>query len=229
MRLRRDSAANRKASFENRKASSENRKVFSEESEGFFRRALGSYTHKFPIRGAASLTYLPRSRLDLPRSRLGLPRLRLSRNSGPATEGFPNRGINFKDAYRRLMVLEGKSLPSLRLVSVTYKESQSLSNSTSLQHQGRIQDFVKGGARYFTSAHSADQSMRSAEKIFRLHFPVVWMGCRGTFVVCTASSRCVRIDAAYAHRETSSSYRLSGHVPGQGRTSTIDSGGMPPT
>ena len=94
MRLRRDSAANRKAS-------SENRKVFSEESEGFFRRALGSYTRKFPKRGAASLTYLPRSRLDLPRSRLGLPRLRLSRNSGPASEGFSNLGINFKDAYRR--------------------------------------------------------------------------------------------------------------------------------
>jgi len=95
-----DSAANRKASFENQKASSENRKVFSEESEGFIRRALGSYTHKFLKRGAASPTYLPRSRLELPRSRLGLPRLRLSRNSGTATEGFSNRGINFKDAYR---------------------------------------------------------------------------------------------------------------------------------
>ena len=61
---------------------------------------LGLYTHKFPKRGAASLTYLPRSRLDLPRSRLGLPRLCLSRNSGPATKGFSNRGINFKDMYR---------------------------------------------------------------------------------------------------------------------------------
>jgi len=101
MRLRRNSAVNRKAS-------SENRKVFSEESEGFFRRALGSYTHKFPKRGAASLTYLPRSRLDLPRSRLGLPHLRLSRNSGPATEGFSNRGINFKDAYRKYV--QGKLL-----------------------------------------------------------------------------------------------------------------------
>ena len=100
MRLWCDSAANQKASSENRKASSENRKVFSEESEGFFRRALGSHTHKFPKRGAASFTYLPRSRLDLPHSHLGLPRLCLSRNSGPATEGFSNRGINFKDAYR---------------------------------------------------------------------------------------------------------------------------------
>ena len=93
--------------------------------------------------------------------------------------------------------------------------------------QGRIQEFVKGGARYFTEAHSADQSAQSLEKFIRLHFPVVRMGCRGTFVVCTASSRCARIDAAYACRETLSGYRLSGHVPGQGRTSTIDSGGMP--
>ena len=100
MHLRRNSTANWKASSENRKASSENRKVFSEESEGFFRRVLGLYTHKFPKRGAASLMYLPRSRLDLPRLRLGFPRLRLSRNSGPAMEGFSNRGINFKDAYR---------------------------------------------------------------------------------------------------------------------------------
>ena len=91
MRLRRDSAANRKAS-------SENRKVFSEESEGFFRRALGSYTHKFPKRHAASLTYLLRSHL-------GLPRLRLSWNSGSATEGFSNCVINFKDAYRTVHLL----------------------------------------------------------------------------------------------------------------------------
>ena len=97
MRLQRDSAANQKAS-------SENRKVFSEELEGFFQRALGSYTHKFPKCGAALLAYLPRSRLDLPRSRLGLPRSHLSRNSGPAMEGFSNRGINFKDAYRMFSI-----------------------------------------------------------------------------------------------------------------------------
>ena len=77
--------------------------VFSKELEGFFRRALGLYTCKFPKRGAASLMYLPRSHLDLPCSRLGLPRLRLSRNSSPVTEGFSNRGINFKDAYRKLL------------------------------------------------------------------------------------------------------------------------------
>jgi len=87
------STTNRKASSANQKVSSENQKVFFEEAEGFFQRALGSYTHKFPKRGAASLTYLLRSRL-------GLLHLRLSQNSGPATEGFSNHSINFKDAYR---------------------------------------------------------------------------------------------------------------------------------
>ena len=43
---------------------------------------------------------------------------------------------------------------------------------------------------------SADQSARSAEKFFRLHFSVIRMGSRGTFVPCTARSRCMRIDAA---------------------------------
>ena len=46
-------------------------------------------------------TYLPRSHLGLLRSRLGLPCLCLSRNFGPVRERFPNRGINFKDAYHR--------------------------------------------------------------------------------------------------------------------------------
>ena len=73
---------------------------FSEEAEGFFQRMLGLYTYKFLKRGAASLTYLPCSHLGLPRLHLGLPRLRLSQNFGPATEGFPNCGINFKVEYR---------------------------------------------------------------------------------------------------------------------------------
>ena len=126
MRLWRDSAANRKAS----KIGSllpkigrllpRIRKFFSEESEGFFRTALGSYTHKFPKRCAASLTYLPRSRLDLPCSRLGLPHLRLSRNSGPATEGFSNRGINFKDAYRKPLAMNRMHHWSLLNMHVTF-------------------------------------------------------------------------------------------------------------
>ena len=78
--------------------------TFSNEVEGFFHRALVSYTHKFPKHGASSLTYLPHSRLGLPRSHWGLLCLHLSRNSGPAMEGFPNHSINFEDTYRILSV-----------------------------------------------------------------------------------------------------------------------------
>jgi len=71
----------------NRKASSENWKVSSEEVEFFFRRALGSCTHKFPKCGAALLELhlslpelclcLPELRLFLPELCLCLPELRL--------------------------------------------------------------------------------------------------------------------------------------------------------
>ena len=40
---------------------------------------------------------------------------------------------------------------------------------------------------------SADQSAQSTEKNFRLHFSLLRMGSRGTFALCTASSRCTRI------------------------------------
>ena len=50
--------------------------------------------------------------------------------------------------------------------------------------------------RQCIEARSADQSARSGEKIFGLHFSVIRMGSRGTFVLCTAHSRCMRIDAA---------------------------------
>ena len=61
---------NWKASSANRKVSSANRKVFSEDTEGFFQRVLGSYTHKFPKRGAALL-------MDLSELHLCLSELRL--------------------------------------------------------------------------------------------------------------------------------------------------------
>jgi len=48
-------------------------KVSSKEAEGFFRRALGLYTHRFPKRGAASLTDLLGLRLCLPELHLCLP------------------------------------------------------------------------------------------------------------------------------------------------------------
>ena len=47
-----------------------------------------------------------------------------------------------------------------------------------------------------------DQSAQSTEKNYCLHFSVIRMGSHGTFVLCTASSRCTssntssRIDAA---------------------------------
>ena len=39
-------------------------------------------------------------------------------------------------------------------------------------------------------AYDADQSAQSAGNFFRLHFSVIMMGSRGTFLLCTASSRC---------------------------------------
>ena len=50
--------------------------------------------------------------------------------------------------------------------------------------------------RQCIEACSADQSTRSTEKSLRLHFSVIRMGSHGTFVLCTARSRCMRIDAA---------------------------------
>ena len=40
--------------------------------------------------------------------------------------------------------------------------------------------------RQWIEARSADQSARSAEKFFHLHFSVVWIGSRSTFALCTA-------------------------------------------
>ena len=71
-------------------------KISSEEAEGFFRRALGLNTHKFPKRGAASPTDLPGLRLHLPELRLCLP----SRiNNGKAEQqwkGFRKRASFLK-------------------------------------------------------------------------------------------------------------------------------------
>jgi len=64
--------------------------------EGFFRRALGLYTHRFPKRGAASLMDLPGLRLRLSELRLCLP----SRvNNGKAEQqrkGFRKRASFLK-------------------------------------------------------------------------------------------------------------------------------------
>ena len=52
---------------------------------------------------------------------------------------------------------------------------------------------MKRCRRQCIEARSADQSARNAEKFFRLHFSLLRMGSRGTFALCTASSRCTRI------------------------------------
>ena len=53
--------------------------------------------------------------------------------------------------------------------------------------------YLRRCRRQCIEARSADQSARSAEKFFRLHFSAIRMGSRGTFVLCTVSSRCTRI------------------------------------
>ena len=58
--------------------------------------------------------------------------------------------------------------------------------------QGRMNPFLSGSyvhwRRQCIEARSADidQSARSAEKFFHLHFSVVWIGSRSTFALCTA-------------------------------------------
>ena len=48
---------------------------------------------------------------------------------------------------------------------------------------GGGQDNITRCRRQCIEARSADQSARSAGKIFRLHFSAIRMGCRGTFVL----------------------------------------------
>jgi len=89
MRLRRSSRRKLEGFFRESKVSSK-------EAEGFFRRALGLNTHKFPKSGAASLTDLPGLHLRLPELRLCLP----SRvNNGKAEQqrkGFRKRASFLK-------------------------------------------------------------------------------------------------------------------------------------
>ena len=69
------------------------------------------------------------------------------------------------------------------------------------RRRGGYRIYERGGTIYkrcrrqCIEARSADQSARSTEKFFRLHFLLLRMGAgsRGTFALCTASSRCTRI------------------------------------
>ena len=80
--------------------------------------------------------------------------------------------------------------------------SHSLGTSYHTQGNSRAKTgFMKGGGalyikrcrRQCIEACSVDQSARSAEIFFRLHFSLLRMGSRGTFTLCTASSKCTRI------------------------------------
>ena len=92
MHLQRSSRRKLEGFFHKQEGFFRESKVSSEEAEGFFRRALGLNTHKFPKRSAASLTDLT----DLPELRLCLP----SRvNNGKAEQlrkGFRKRASFLK-------------------------------------------------------------------------------------------------------------------------------------
>ena len=63
---------------------------------------------------------------------------------------------------------------------------------TGSPNQAHRKHFLSGTATGMAKAvtvGSGDPSARSAEKIFHLHFSVVWIGSRSTFVLCTALPR----------------------------------------
>ena len=79
-----------------------------------------------------------------------------------------------------------------------------------LPHRGGYRIYERGAPyikccrRKCIEACSADQSARSAEIFFRLHFSLLRMGSCGTFALCTASSRCTRIAGPRPARATMS-------------------------
>ena len=79
--------------------------------EGFFRKSEGVFRESETW---CSFAYVSSaSHLDLLRLRLGLSHLHLSRNFEPATEGFPNRSFNFKDAYHSYIESPGSEMKLL--------------------------------------------------------------------------------------------------------------------
>ena len=57
----------------------------------------------------------------------------------------------------------------------------------------RIQDLRKGANIYCSLPEAVHRGTYRADKFFRLHFSVIRMGSRSTFMLCTASSRCTMI------------------------------------
>ena len=54
-------------------------------------------------------------------------------------------------------------------------------------------DTAEGSVQRREAPISPREAWKSVEKCFHLHFSVIRIGSRGTFVLCTASSRCKRI------------------------------------
>jgi len=61
--------------------------------------------------------------------------------------------------------------------------------AASITCQACRKHFLSGTATGEGSVGSGEPSVRSAEKFFHLHFSVVWIGSRSTFVLCTALPR----------------------------------------
>jgi len=96
MRLRRSSHHKSEGFFHKLEDFFRESKVSSKEVEGFFRRAPGSYTHRFPKCGAASLTDLPGLCLRLPELRLCLPSCVSNRKAEQQRKGFRKRSSFLK-------------------------------------------------------------------------------------------------------------------------------------
>ena len=111
MRLRRSSRRKLEGFFRKSEGFFRELKVSSEEAEGFFQRALGLNTHKFPKRGAASLTDLPELCLRLPELRLCLP----SRvNNGKAEQ--QRKGFHKRASFLKTRTVAAKTTPSFAFI-----------------------------------------------------------------------------------------------------------------
>ena len=75
-----------------------------------------------------------------------------------------------------------------RIIGEKCSELQNKILLTGKKEQARRKHFLSGTATGEGSVGSGDPSARSAEKIFHLHFSVVWIGSRSTFVLCTAKA-----------------------------------------
>jgi len=114
MRLRRSTRRKLKGFFPKSEGFFQESKVSSEEAEGFFRRSLGLNTHKFPKRGAASLTDLPGLRLRLPELHLCLPSHVNNGKAEQQQKGFHKRASFLKTRTVSHQFVSGEHMPTNR-------------------------------------------------------------------------------------------------------------------